>query len=86
MRGTGVRADQDAECLIVRAPLPQVEVFLSESTDKLAVRPQSVEDIAIAQRYWRDIDASREALRAKSRGLVDVRVFSAPSPHNLKSH
>ena len=72
--------------LIVCIPLPQVEVFLSESTDKLAVRPQSVEDIAIAQRYWRNIDASREALRAKSRGLVDVRVFSAPSPHNLKSH
>ena len=48
-----------------------VEAFLGESIERLAARPQSVEDIAVAQRHWRDIDASREALRAKSRGLVD---------------
>ena len=31
-----------------------------------------MEDIAIAQRQWREIDNKREAMRAKSRGLLDL--------------
>jgi len=36
------------------------------------VRPQSVEDIALAQRNWREIDCRRGIIRTKSRGLQQL--------------
>ncbi len=38
----------------------------------LASRPQSVEDITIAQKNWREIDGRRDNMQAKSRGLLDL--------------
>jgi len=48
-----------------------VDTFLLESAEKLAKRPQSVEDIAIAQRNWHRIEILREAVQSKRLGVRD---------------
>jgi len=59
--------------------LTQVHIYLSESTDKLSVRPQSVDDIALAQKHWREIDSHREEMQIKSHVLL--RLGSILSSH-----
>ena len=43
-----------------------------ESAEKLAKRPQSIEDIALAQGNWREIDILREAIRSKRHGIQNL--------------
>ena len=38
----------------------------------LSSRPQSVEDITIAQKNWQEIDGRRDNMQAKSKGLLDL--------------
>ena len=42
-----------------------------DSAERLATRPQSVDDIASSQKHWCEIDGRRELMRTKSRGLID---------------
>ncbi|KAJ1446203.1 dynein heavy chain and region D6 of dynein motor-domain-containing protein [Pelagophyceae sp. CCMP2097] len=49
--------------------LRDVDAFLLDAVDKLSARPQSVDDIAAAQRHWKELDGERPAplTRTKTR-------------------